>query len=1286
MGPTGTGQDRGRPPYSGDIDGAVGFGDVGTTPHGANIGPLRGFGFEARGVQEGGGQDAWGHGGLGYPSNGQVDNGQVCHLQKDCLVSGNVMVAERDSLSQSEYGNLKPVQNGEMLNSPKQPLRPDWTDSRGTRRQHADQDPGRNVVNAAAEKLRHGLGQAASYPLRWIKRAQSSPSPPSPPPPSVEGYRSPVGGIPEGYQREVIQTWNGGTPGTMCPDRPSHVTPNRNMVCGYSSYISGEFGSLPRVPAEENTVLNAPRTIYGAAGHVIFPTKSGLPYPQHGDRPAGTEQQQETMRPEYPLYGRFNNTATSQTSPEKPKNHMEDPEFSNSVVMNSGPPQSGLTLMKPNSPNLPQRSKPRPANHLAYSAPVPTSRPTLTQPKSPRGEDTVHCILERISNMERLLEEEISAERALLTKCLLEFQKLLGGGNMETRDGDGLFGKQNERVEDTREEKQPQHKRLELSSKHRDVARSGKNGSPPDKIKGQEISPRSKTCAQKSSEKKYFKHHGKKHGELKDKHLRNSTGKLNASRKHQSSPVNSSGSAEGANIDNDSNCDNHEHAPYNEITTSCSLTGTWEDTTSTCHVENGTENTHHGLVSYLKSNEKWQTYETSVKDSEQVQRITKCFSTENERPKSPRSPRSLPDPDHRSKKGQYCDLAEKKLQKSFHQAQKAMLHMMVERVNAHLLAMSALERMDSNSGNSSSHHQQELQTRDCEPDLALVPVLNPTVKPFKVSNKSSDGPRDACELNQGKAKSQLQSTTTQTCDMENLVDHSTLLPCLSGREPNEKSPKDSVQHRKVATLDLAPELVSSPAQTSNHASDQPMQHGQLEFTQPQIAEPTEQRQLQQTFQQLSEQASNLMDIPLAKDFSPQRKPIPPIEIHPSRLLETRSGEAQAAKIQQIIHEGQHPGQYGFSSTILQQDPTFLQLPRVSWRNRDGIICPLDFLRTHQLTSHHPDFLYPCPTEPRTAQDGLPRVCPGQPGSLPYTNFLCGEGDILPPSGHLQFDPQCPIHGVMEPAMHRGHTAQVVCSQQKQDNFIQQFQLPVHHQQRQSTPPQEHPWQEQQQQHHHEPLEPQVQYQHHLQQHVDGDHQMEQMHTICQPETQSHHHQRHHIQQQYSNHLLPQTEGPLHHRHDPYKTNSNHKINLPNSCPTVAFISAGDHPEQVFSHKQAHRSVLACPSFPSTPPAGWADNPGPVSWIPQPSAGQTPCTNSKTKSRSQVSPRKVGTGVKDSTVYEDSVAAIEKVSEETVMYVFKLPSYVLFSKYLPNYNAYCLTFNNLLVYKSHKNST
>ena len=1073
----------------------------------------------------------------------------------DAVADGEDIVGGRD--------NDGEFVEGDVLNSPgclksSSPLKPKEPRPGG-----AGTD--RNVVAAAAEKLSELFDLSEMKPLYWLKRGQGMSAPPSPPPPTSETSASPQRASSEKQVAEskacAFQSPNSLR---MSPDQQVLVFPARHWHGG-SPINQGDLEFPSHDTAHYHQGFGMPHLLY------LTPqvSPSGKPeniLPPHGNMsPTQTENTQELFGLKQLICTCAKMNAGNEISPDisiKYFNNLRRPDVK--IADGYEFPKASVTCEESRNPSSPD---------IHPQCPMPQAvSPSPALETGSEFKDVAVChILDRISNMERLLAQQISAEKGILTQCLLEIQKLLRLDVIERETGKNSTwkesGQENGRSSADKEDKEmprdqmrTEYRPEEISDGQR-ISFHGESGSSKTKCcQGDNEAPlftgkkkrtrrnqTEKVGAKKSTGKKSVCQPAKNSADIHGKDLKTDPEEAPAPGKNQQ-PQGKELKRLDRNKDDPgraATCGEYFPLTKDVTTSSCSSTGPWEDLASS-----SAPMSHHGKPDIPRCREEVQTGDHHKEKDGHVQEDTK--DSHMGEVSQQRQLSSSPGSGYHQQNYQYSEMIERKLRKSFEQAQRAMLHMMIERLNVHLLKVSALASFDTTS--SDTCQQQESKDQNCEEKLALKELL--------VSTEPSTAPPTCTEVNDADAvltreqsKGKIyKEITTQTYDIDNPSDLPKRNPEITQQVTNETSHETYLPEFGVEPLIAITEGTQNTECTDRQSVGHLLlrQHKSAFRPVHKAKDASEKTPIKQAQQNLLLSEGHLLDNPIVKQVSPQKTHLTFSQLYarPSSATEFRLAAMQNVQPKNVenIQTKVQLLQHGIEC------PQLLQSPQTE---------PI-LLKQQQQKANLPRVLFSLPVQNRDDQtfENVVNVCSNEPAVI-CNNFLWDglcEGDSQTPHGRLQIGHYYPCHPQTELFEQSGQyqhefAGHNILSPLHQDQVLQPTQWPgqqnQHYQQQQQQQQQSKTEQKLQQQ------GPYLLYQNVFEENVCPEQQLGSHTTYWLPH-----------QDQEPQHLQhPQVDGQnypqllqVNHLNNPHEANSFiperipscPKPNLPNSCPTVPF--------------------------------------------------------------------------------------------------------------------------------------
>ncbi|RUS89151.1 hypothetical protein EGW08_003094, partial [Elysia chlorotica] len=730
----------------------------------------------------------------------------VLNSSGDVVKSPNGLLNSPDDLLNGHDGLLtSPTlflnSSPELLNSPggltaSMPMKP-----RNGRLRHFDTEFG--VVAAAAEKLSRELDLSETKPLFSLRRGERIRTPPPPPPPTCEGGRSPErataekqpGRIDHTGSDRIVQSPNSVKAmhdhegSGLCPRRWQTDAPHCDGAaksCYDSTVVVGdreEFRSPRLVQRTANTSPGrTPEKYLSARDNAPKETENLQLSPKHQICTCAKTNHFRSVSPNSP-------GKCFRESRNKGDYLADDREFPKYQLTDTGIKQRAT------GSSLPAGC---PVHHVTSPSPAHNERQEL--------EDVaVHHILERINTMESILAQEISAERGILNQCLYDIQKLLSSELTESGEGWSLRNGQQfkeRRVLGNHTHCKVQEKRKEVasdSSTDQTIVEQRKSCTAlpchvEDKhfhreVQSPPLNVDRKKRKRKSEPEKDLAQQGKKTvGQVRAKFAETGGKRPSYEPEGALGPSNNqrwpykdlkaADTGEGQ-IVRDVQRENLPH-PKDVTLTSSSSTGDCTDLSYSSHAATAASVAPRGKHDVTGCGGDMR----NVSRFKEI--INGCCIDDGTKVSPPGDGKHImhrqPSPSSptfgcRPRKYQYSEMVEKKLKKSFEQAQRAMLHLMIERLKMNLRRASAFADFDDSSGGTSHHPQHKPKDPHCKFNTALDQPLVST----ELSTNSEMKEPDAFPLTHEQSTEMSQKdTTTQTFDVGILMHRET--PQLRPRE------------------------------------------------------------------------------------------------------------------------------------------------------------------------------------------------------------------------------------------------------------------------------------------------------------------------------------------------------------------------------------------------------------------------------------------------------------------------------------------------------------------------
>ncbi|GFR70672.1 zinc finger CCHC-type and RNA-binding motif-containing protein 1 [Elysia marginata] len=880
----------------------------------------------------------------------------------------------------------------------------------GRRSWRRDTQTSRHLVEAAADKLSLELDHIDTLPLYWVRRGERIPSPPSPPPPTSEARKSPQKTSWETEQEEQVPSLMACLLNSTVNDKFFRYELGHTSPCEHPNELfqyDRKCRPLLRQDIKRNDEPKVSSTVVEASNKIqtesignkfsLSPPKLGCPYS------TATSPKKLTM------YAKGLNNGDDLFI-----RHMESPQLLTAAMEVTSP--GSLNISGPCHLHQTESTKSKEDNKLDVGC--------------------VSQILERISNMERLLEQEVSAEKGLLAQCLVEIQKLLSFCVEDNVRTDDFSGKEKQHTDCVRREggnliqngnkmlglsntgmlsgyKAPvfndgeQYKPINDETKREFRTENEVNQQPNDssyKLRG--YHQQEQTSARKRGVKKTCDKPSKRSAGSRVKTNRTCLEEFPARTENQAAATSQEtkqtpgSKADHQDHDYDSKCGT---LLKDVTTTSCSSTNALEKTSSCCEVKQPETSLPQGRSDPPGHRLRKNLDKTcSTEEGEVKEETTKSSVSEDDRPLRKKSPKKPVPPKHRSR-SQSSPTMEEQLKKSFDQAQRAMLQVMIEKLNAHLRKVSALASFESSA--SSIVQRGDLRKQDGELVINLgQPPASTGLKHVPNLHDGTTNFEDIRPLSQ-------KNIITQTYE-----------PIRSGNAlkqekliNNFSTQKSSLQQEGVGQSNFTPEETNTTASPDQNRIGHTLlykdQSASKQGMQPTfVPQNTQHRQCSP--QKFLRQGCNLLDVSNDSLSSPYQEPLAPLQFR-TRTAPTNEQNVSRCPNELPQHQGQFDSKYvdfedhNMLESHLGCPPFFFQ----TCSNTERGVTEEDHLRSQPQTPHYSNVLYSpsCEVKGHVMAEDLTRGTSDQHGFL-YVNFVPdgnGGGDIIPPPGYTQLSQTYP---------------------------------------------------------------------------------------------------------------------------------------------------------------------------------------------------------------------------------------------------------------------------------------
>ncbi|GFO12544.1 hypothetical protein PoB_003904900 [Plakobranchus ocellatus] len=512
----------------------------------------------------------------------------------------------------------------------------------------------------------------------------------------------------------------------------------------------------------------------------------------------------------------------------------------------------------------------------------------------------IDSILERIGDLERYLEHEISTERDLLTRCLHEFQKLSGNNSMEENikyqgsEGGNGWGRRFSANKDEEKKYIKTHKSqeaLQASKASEPEASAAHDDRPsrPGNPSKRESNHKEKGQSRRSMSRKILKEQ-KTYGQDVGNDQKNES---HMSKRHR--VVSEYECKDCQNMQRSGpnsrclQCTSH-HKDSAETSASSSASGAaWE--TECCSCESNASTMKKEEEGILRKICKSQAREKPVRINKKEEKthydevkVSKMKGDHTVSQLSPLSPSVKSRPEPAAPVGASP-------RKNFEQARRSLLHMMIQKINSHLMAVSSLYNFD----NKSSSQDVILENQYGKPDeaQACLKHLIKSIKPQLSNGTGDDGEINIIKDTTAKGE-KIAARNSAKLDIADFD-----APLLQDIGSEDKAIVSKEQGNVGA---ITPDLLNSPSWNQlvelNAQLDCPTSLG-ANFFDP-LAEY--QHHGRSASQRLLLSEAKLLNLPRDTDFSsPQQKPSRSVRCSPTRdKIGQMDSENQASETTQLI--------------------------------------------------------------------------------------------------------------------------------------------------------------------------------------------------------------------------------------------------------------------------------------------------------------------------------------------------------------------------------------------------